>query len=219
MERPQFNNWKYASEFEWSCCYLWSRAPLIPGSFNLNGGEIGPNPLYTINYAELSCKIPEKRRGKYAACPYCSLSAEPCHFNDKHCAYSASTKYRCYPLAGFHACNGHGSKCLLNRGKKTSLERLFTTKQGINYPNLRYLEHKCRKHVPKLEEMLLFNEIPDDLSYEWYLDLMAIKGLNIKLLDHHVFMEKVYYRTWNVQQYILDTCLSRYIENSLRLVR
>ena len=108
---------------------------------------------------------------------------------------------------------------MLNRGKLTSLERLFTTKEGVNYPNLRYLEYKCRKHVSKNVEMLLFNEIPDDMDHEWYIDLMVTKGLNPQLLDHHVFMTSIFYRTLNIQQYIYTNCLDRYLDYSFRLLK
>ena len=194
--RPDFNNWYKANEFQWSCIYLWSRAPLIQGSFNLNHVEypLIINPLTFDVLIELNSHIPKKRRGKYSACPYHNQEKTiKCHFNSITCAYSESTKYRCYPLAGLHACNGHGSKCLLNRGKKTSLERLFKTTNGVQYPNLRYLEDKYNQGAINEDECLLFNLIPQNIKDEqFYKDLMSVKGLNENLIDYDTFLFDIY---------------------------
>lgn len=189
------------SEFNKTCLALWSTSP------NINCNNPAPDELMSIkgtcDVEDLphAAYIPVIRRGDYSKCPYCEHDTK-CHFDgtdNGDCTWSETTKQRCFPLAGIHCCNGHGSKCLLNRGSEKLLTRIMETSNGRLCPNIRNLGYKegIFTGENKNETLYYFGEFPNDPTLQDINNIMDLYNISKESLSDSDFFDMF---TYNIPQ-------------------
>ena len=177
------------SEFTRVCLDLWANSPRLKVEENLDAPL--PSLRKLPSHLQSAAILPSIRRGKYSRCHYCDTGAA-CHFSDETCKESATTRVRCFPSAGIHCCNSHGSKCLLSRGKQASLERIFVTQDKRMVPNLKKLgndEGVFEETADKVQGLRFYGRVPNNMFASYLDELLRVFKIPAELMNPIKFKE------------------------------